>query len=64
MVPLFKMFVTIKHMRAAAFDCLGAIVSKGMDANIKLQVVSQLGFLDIISTVEMTHSANFNPDDD
>ncbi len=45
LVSYFKGFLQLLNYRASAFECLGAIVGKGMSEVDKIMVLDQLEFL-------------------
>ena len=47
-MALLKNTETRQVMKNGAFNCIQAAVSKGMDYGLKIQVVEQLQFLDIV----------------
>jgi len=63
LVQFFKGFLQYKEYRAAAFDCLNAIVDKGMSEVEKITVIDQLQFLEILESAQMTRrDYDFNED--
>ena len=48
LVPFFKGFLQYKEYRAAAMECLNAIVDKGMSEVEKITVIEQLQFLELL----------------
>lgn len=53
LLPFFKGFLQFEQYRATAFECLGAIVDKGMSESEKINVVEQLGFLQILQDAQL-----------
>lgn len=53
----------MNQYRAAAFECLGAIVDKGMSEEEKITVILQLQFLEIVEAVGLPRrDYDFNAD--
>ena len=45
-----KEFLSVKHLRAGAFHCLGSIVGKGMPVVNKIQCITHFQFLELLQT--------------
>ena len=65
LVPYFKEFTKPNYteFRAAAFQCLGAIVDKGMSEVDKIQVIKQLEFLELLQKTYL-ESRDWNDNQD
>lgn len=50
----------MKHFRSNAFASLGSVVGKGMSETEKINVVYQLGFLDMVNIVNFEYAQDHN----
>ena len=50
-VETFKQSVGHKHFRIGGFYCIGAICGKGMEIEMKLKIINEIGYTDILNQV-------------
>lgn len=53
LIDMFKAFIENKKFRTNALSCIHAIAYKGMDYPLKVELIVNLGFLDILESFKI-----------
>lgn len=65
MVPMFKQAILAKIYRVGGFYCISAICGKGMPEDKKIQIIKDLGYLEILDSVKCEYKQfSFDLDED
>jgi hypothetical protein len=61
---MFKGFLTLKKYRKNALECIHSIAYKGMDYPLKVELINNLGYLEILESFKIKFRERPSDEDD